>query len=87
MRIVSLLAAGLLLAACQSAPVEPPEGARVCDKPDMPPEKVACPMIYNPVCGLDAVGTQVGTYGNSCQGCAQPGVMFYRPGRCEDQTL
>ena len=85
MRLILLLSSALFLAACQSADVIPPENARVCDKPDVPAEQVACTMIYDPVCGLDAAGTEVGTFGNSCQGCAQEPVMFFRQGRCEDQ--
>ena len=77
------LACFIALAACQGGNVTLPEGARACgERPDTPPEQVACPMIYDPVCGLDAAAVEVGPFGNSCQACAQPVVAFYTPGEC-----
>ncbi|MBZ2188714.1 hypothetical protein K8B33_06385 [Alcanivorax sp. JB21] len=83
-----LLAGAGLLVACQGSDVILPDGARACgERPDVPPEQVACPMIYDPVCGLDAAAVEVGPFGNSCQACAQPAVVYYTPGECgEDRT-
>lgn len=84
----SLVAMVVLLAACQGSELVMPEGAVACgEKPDVPLEQVACPMIYAPVCGYDSAGQKVGTFGNSCQACAQPEVASQTPGECnEDRT-
>ncbi|MCH8542024.1 MAG: hypothetical protein LAT61_00515 [Alcanivorax sp.] len=81
----SLLAGAALLVACQGSELIMPEGAVACgEKPDLPPEQVACPMIYAPVCGFDSAGVEVGTFGNNCQACAQPEVLSYTSGGCEE---
>lgn len=71
-----------VLAGCQSAPTLP-AGATACgDKPAVPPERIMCPMIHDPVCGYGQEGEVLGEYGNHCQACAQPVVMSYRRGSC-----
>ena len=77
----------VLLAACQTPPqssepkpqVQPtqPTGIKICKfRPD------ACTMQYEPVCGYDAAGRQLQTYGNGCSACGQPEVHGFIGGEC-----
>ena len=42
----------------------------------------ACTREYMPVCGYDADGTQLGTFGNTCTACAEPAVASFEDGEC-----
>ena len=39
-------------------------------------------MQYEPVCGYDAAGRQLQTYGNGCSACGQPEVHGFIGGEC-----
>lgn len=40
-----------------------------------------CPMVYEPVCGYKEDGTSE-TYGNDCEACKNPEVIYYVEGEC-----
>jgi hypothetical protein len=60
---------------CQSFPA-----ATIQIEINKPKEPCLCPMVYNPVCGVNGV-----TYGNSCElGCA--GVPLAHTGTCDEPS-
>lgn len=42
----------------------------------------ACTREYMPVCGYDAEGAQLGTFGNTCTACAESAVVSFEEGEC-----
>ena len=75
----------VLLAACQTQahkpsqtkPVVKPLAMQTCT---FRPE--ACTMQYDPVCGYDAAGRQLQTYGNACSACVNTEVHRFTPSEC-----
>ena len=82
--ITLTLLAGLF--GCTAKAVQPtlPDGANACPEPrPAPGELVACPMIYLPVCGVKADGTEL-TRPNDCSACSDPEVIGYFEGACAE---
>ena len=75
----------VLLAACQTQAHKPSQTKPVVNPLAMltctfRPE--ACTMQYDPVCGYDAAGRQLQTYGNACSACVNTEVHRFTPGEC-----
>ena len=47
------------------------------------PRPEICTREYNPVCARLNTGNEEKTYGNGCSACADPAVIDYRQGACE----
>ena len=59
---------------------EPLEEDRIYCMPEQRDVEV-CPMVYEPVCGYKEDGTSE-TYGNDCEACKNPEVIYYIEGEC-----
>lgn len=75
------IGSALLLASCHSAdPLDQLDAKCVSPRPEV------CTFEYRPVCGLLQNG-QWQTQGNACSACANPAVMGYRSGACDDTGI
>lgn len=78
MRVIFMIAAACVLAACGNNPAQEPElpGTQCAD-----PRPQVCTMEYNPVCAtLVAGGTK--QYASPCNACADDAVSAYLAGPC-----
>ncbi|MDH3447002.1 MAG: hypothetical protein OEO18_02520 [Gammaproteobacteria bacterium] len=91
---VSSMALLLLLSACapQISAVMPARAV-----PCVEPRPQICTMDYTPVCATRDSGrrcvtapcetAESATYANGCGACADPRVVYYLPGACDDPDL
>ena len=68
----------VLLAGCMSSDTPEMKLETTCEDP----RSQICTMIYDPVCGHSAAGTQE-TYSSGCTACSKNEVVGYNKGACE----
>lgn len=79
MRILTVVALGLSLSACNGTTIphtSSSEGSQCVD-----PRPQVCTMEYNPVCAVLGNGSSK-QYSSPCNACADDAVKSYLPGAC-----
>ena len=78
MRMLTVVALGLLLSACNGTvtPETSSKGVACVD-----PRPQVCTMEYNPVCAVVSDGTSK-EYSSPCNACADDAAKSYLPGAC-----
>ena len=78
MRMLTVVALGLLLSACNGTVTsETSSGGVAC----VDPRPQVCTMEYNPVCAVVIDGTNK-QYSSPCNACADDAAKSYLPGAC-----
>lgn len=72
---------GFIVAVVLLSPETPQQEIFYCT----PEERVnrVCIEEFNPVCGFDMFGKEVGTYSNVCEVCQNPEVIYFTEGECD----